>query len=94
MGLNSSEKDSDHLTKLQEENGEEYEEAEEEVEDKYADQRKYAKETEKKEGWGNWERWKWQKRLERHRNEGFHRYGWRKSMFMGCIPYGLQQTGC
>ena len=50
MGLNSSEKDSDHLTKLQEENGEEYEEAEEEVEDKYADQRKYAKETEKKEG--------------------------------------------
>ena len=33
MSLNSSKVDSDHLSKLQEQNGEEYEDAAEEVED-------------------------------------------------------------
>ena len=33
MSLNSSKEDSDHLSKLQEQNGEEYEDAAEEVED-------------------------------------------------------------
>ena len=42
---------------MQEQNGEEYEDGAEEIEDsgkkKQADQRKYTKETEKKKGWGN-----------------------------------------
>ena len=53
MSLNSSKEDSDHLSKLQEQNRKEHEDAAEEVEDsgkrkRQSDQRKYTKETEKK----------------------------------------------
>ena len=53
MSLNSSKEDSDHLSKLQEQNRKEHEDAAEEVEDsgkrkRQPDQRKYTKETEKK----------------------------------------------
>ena len=49
--LNRKKENSDHLSKLQEQNGKEYEDAAGEVEDSgtQEDQRKYTKETEKKE---------------------------------------------
>ena len=45
MSLNSSKEDSDHLSKLQEQNGEEYENAVEEVEDRRKRKGKQAKES-------------------------------------------------
>ena len=53
MSLNSNKEDSDHLSKLQEHNGEEYEDAAEEVEDsgkrkRKSDQRKYTNKTGKR----------------------------------------------
>ena len=53
MSLNSSKEDSDHLSKLQEQNGKEYDDTAEEVEDsgkREADQRKYTKKIEKMKG--------------------------------------------
>ena len=45
MSLNNSKEDSDHLSKLQEQNGEEYEDAAEEVEDSRKRKSKHTKES-------------------------------------------------